>query len=891
MQKVPYRAKRRSSRPAVLAALVAIATMRDSAHATISTWSNVGSDWFGSLNWVGGVPSASVGAVLPAGAIVTTPDIGASIAETPSLSIDNTGGGVYNLSPSISNGVTTGTLLLDAGSFIQSGAGVTNLNVALQIAAPTTFAVNSGATTRLVGFLYGGGATNSLTKEGAGTLLLDRDAPDAANMTVNVNAGVLEVRAGSSVTAASSLGATPIVTVNNSGVFQIDAQLNYSGGTSFSSSMLFGTIGNTLTLKNGSALRSGNSGANANLGVSLYGNVKIDNGASVTLSVPSLGAFALAQSVFNTTPAPAGTNSLITVTGTGVITLNGNSGTSFAYTGGWNINHGIAGNLTGQTYINDYDAMGVNDLGYAAPVTLTSGFLSDVRSTIAHPVPNPITFNGGVLNALANIAHRTDAYFSGAMNIQSLGGSTVDMSSTNVANLSGPVCNITMSGPISGAGLMFITAPTTNPVSPGVLTLSNTSSLTPNTLSGNLVVQWNAALAATTSAGNSNPLGSATVTLAGGDLRLNHAGTGSNGTVTAFAAGASNGNLVLRGYINGDLSNVANHDGTLTLGNAGSCNSGNTIVLNRLTFDSNGTAADQTLTVQNAAPAVNYKASFDGNVTLARNSTIATGVNPADVIFNGKVTGPGNLIKAGSNTLTLSNASNDYLGSTTVNGGTLIFNATHRIHALTINNGARGLVTSGGNKFLKATVLSVPGTLDLTDEDAILTATSLTLVKNLVTSGFNNGAWTGTGLTSTAAAAIATDSSNTHKTALAYATAQQINRSTFNNEPVNPTDVVIRYTLTGDANLDGTVDSADFSVLATHFNQAGQTWAVGDFNYDGNVNALDFDALATNFGANVPGSPVSFASDPGAVVPEPTCAAAMMLAGGVLARRRRATRS
>ena len=143
MQKVLYRARRRSPRPALLAALVAITTMRDSAHAANSTWSNLGSDWFGSLNWVGGVPSAGVGGVLPAGAIVMTPDIGATIAETPSLSIDNSGGGIYNLSPSISNGVTSGTLMLDAGAYTQSGAGTTNLNVAMRIGAPATFTVNS----------------------------------------------------------------------------------------------------------------------------------------------------------------------------------------------------------------------------------------------------------------------------------------------------------------------------------------------------------------------------------------------------------------------------------------------------------------------------------------------------------------------------------------------------------------------------------------------------------------------------------------------------------------------------------------------------------------------------------------------------------------------------
>src|SRR5207248_10836474 len=184
-------------------------------------------------------------------------------------------------------------------------------------------------------------------------------------------------------------------------------------------------------------------------------------------------------------------------------------------------------------------------------------------------------------------------------------------------------------------------------------------------------------------------------------------------------------------------------------------------------------------------------------------ATITTGANPANVILNGKVTGTGNLIKAGNNTLTLNNASNDYTGSTTVNGGTLIFNATHRINALTVNSGARGVVSSGGNKFLKATLLSVPGTLDLTDEDAILTATSLTTIKNLLTTGFNSGSWTGPGITSSHAAAVAADSSIVYKTALDYATAQQVNKTTFNSESVNPTDVLIRYTLAGDANLDG----------------------------------------------------------------------------------------
>ncbi len=54
--------------------------------------------------------------------------------------------------------------------------------------------------------------------------------------------------------------------------------------------------------------------------------------------------------------------------------------------------------------------------------------------------------------------------------------------------------------------------------------------------------------------------------------------------------------------------------------------------------------------------------------------------------------------------------------------------------------------------------------------------------------------------------------------------------------------------IAGDANLDGIVNSADFTVMASNFEKTGMTWMSGDFNGDGNVNALDFNAIATNFG-------------------------------------------
>jgi hypothetical protein len=63
---------------------------------------------------------------------------------------------------------------------------------------------------------------------------------------------------------------------------------------------------------------------------------------------------------------------------------------------------------------------------------------------------------------------------------------------------------------------------------------------------------------------------------------------------------------------------------------------------------------------------------------------------------------------------------------------------------------------------------------------------------------------------------------------------------------VNPTDVLMRYTLAGDADLSGTVDIGDFAILAANFNQPGG-WSKGNSNYDATVDIGDFALLAANF--------------------------------------------
>ena len=57
---------------------------------------------------------------------------------------------------------------------------------------------------------------------------------------------------------------------------------------------------------------------------------------------------------------------------------------------------------------------------------------------------------------------------------------------------------------------------------------------------------------------------------------------------------------------------------------------------------------------------------------------------------------------------------------------------------------------------------------------------------------------------------------------------------------VNPRDVVVAFTVYGDANLDGTVDATDLAIL-NQGNVSGLFWLVQRrFYYDGVVNGNDF---------------------------------------------------
>jgi hypothetical protein len=63
----------------------------------------------------------------------------------------------------------------------------------------------------------------------------------------------------------------------------------------------------------------------------------------------------------------------------------------------------------------------------------------------------------------------------------------------------------------------------------------------------------------------------------------------------------------------------------------------------------------------------------------------------------------------------------------------------------------------------------------------------------------------------------------------------------FRGEPVDDTAVLMAFTVTGDANLDGVVNDDDVTVVGASYapGVAGASWAVGDFDYNSFVDDDD----------------------------------------------------
>jgi autotransporter-associated beta strand protein len=255
---------------------------------------------------------------------------------------------------------------------------------------------------------------------------------------------------------------------------------------------------------------------------------------------------------------------------------------------------------------------------------------------------------------------------------------------------------------------------------------------------------------------------------------------------------------------------------------------------------------------------------FNSAISLAKNVFLTSAAGGV-VNFTGNITGAGGITVNGSGTVNLSGA-NSYGGTTNIssgsalliaaagalpsgnivsNNGNLTINANNLANAITgagtLNIGpAAALRLANLAQIDSQSTLSISqnSSLDIADNNFVInygaSSDPISTIIGYLTSGYAHGTWTGTGITSSAAA------NGNGLTTLGYAD--------------NGSQITIKYTWLGDTNLDGVVNNADLLAMAPT-GTTNATWSKGDFNYDGIVNADDYALFmlgaADSNGANI----------------------------------------
>jgi hypothetical protein len=226
-------------------------------------------------------------------------------------------------------------------------------------------------------------------------------------------------------------------------------------------------------------------------------------------------------------------------------------------------------------------------------------------------------------------------------------------------------------------------------------------------------------------------------------------------------------------------------------------------------------------------------------------------------------------------------------------GASITFaNSTHAQGLTVASTGTAAISDPTGATILTVDNLSNSGTINIENNEMIenYTATDpAASIRAQLISGYNGGHWNGLGLNSSAAAA-------NPGYALGYADGADDVVAGLSSGQVE-----VKFTLYGDADLDGAVTGSDFTILASNLGKSVSGWDQGDFDYDGVVSGSDFTLLVSNLGRQANGAAITLpAADYAAIdafaaanglmadVPEPGCAALIAMAGiGVSARRRR----
>ena len=140
------------------------------------------------------------------------------------------------------------------------------------------------------------------------------------------------------------------------------------------------------------------------------------------------------------------------------------------------------------------------------------------------------------------------------------------------------------------------------------------------------------------------------------------------------------------------------------------------------------------------------------------------------------------------------------------------------------------------------------GLLDLSGNDLILKGgapSDLLTLANELKSGFNagHGYWNGAEAASSHPPASLPTPGSLRHSAIAKATCSAL----FDDVATSTNDAAIKYTYYGDADLNGSVNGADYHQIDMGFGARATSWSSGDFNFDSTVNGSDYAQIDNTF--------------------------------------------
>ena len=224
--------------------------------------------------------------------------------------------------------------------------------------------------------------------------------------------------------------------------------------------------------------------------------------------------------------------------------------------------------------------------------------------------------------------------------------------------------------------------------------------------------------------------------------------------------------------------------------------------------------------------------SYTGGTFISSPGAVLVAASAGALPPNGSVVNQGTLaIQAGTSTTPVISGNisgtGDLVVGTTSTPGYLRFSIDSGVStqsALTVNSGSTLDLENGG------LLVNYAGHPD-----------PISAIRSYLNSGYENGNWNGTGISSSAIAGLNSSGSLVYSIGYADGADRLIGLSSGQIE--------VLVTLAGDAKLEGNVVFGDFQLLAEYFGSPGG-WDEGNFTYGPTIDFADFQLLAQDFGAN-----------------------------------------